>query len=380
MENDIKWMRRALELARKGQGFVEPNPMVGCVLVRDDNVVGEGYHKKYGGPHAEVEAIRDAEKRAGNDRAANGTTCYVTLEPCSHYGKTSPCVEEIMESGIRRVVLAMRDPNPIVNGQGVEMMRSAGIEVVENVLEKESRLLNAPYLTRIEKKRPWIIGKWAMTLDGKLATRAGSSSWISNETSRKIVHRLRGRMDAILVGSGTAIHDDCSLTVRLDEQDAEDNSIPKRTPLRIVLNSDATISSESRLVRTAEKFPVLLVVGPEADNKRTETLRKSGCEIFVQSDRNRFDELFEYLVKKETTNLLVEGGGKVLGSLFEQRLIDEVHVFVAPKLIGGEAAPSPIAGLGLAEMQQATQIETPQIEIVGNDVYIHGRLRYTRNG
>lgn len=361
-------MQRALELARRGEGFVEPNPMVGCVLVRDGEIVGEGFHRKFGGAHAEVEAIRNAGENAA------GSTCYVTLEPCSHYGKTPPCVSAILDAGIRRVVVAMRDPFSEVDGRGLERLRESGVDVTESVLEIEARELNAPYLTRIEKRRPWIIAKWAMTLDGRLASREGDSRWISGGPSRKIVHRLRARMDAILVGSNTAIQDDCLLTVRLD---GKDDHLPQRTPIRIVLDSSARISTESRLVRTAKDVPVLIAVAPEASPKQIERLEAAGCEIFRLARKHDDTDLFEHLAARKITNLLVEGGGGIFGYLFDKKLIDEVHAFVAPKLIGGRDAPGPIDGRGIALMENALRLKSPKIEIVDDDVCVRGRIDYS---
>ncbi|MDR1924934.1 MAG: bifunctional diaminohydroxyphosphoribosylaminopyrimidine deaminase/5-amino-6-(5-phosphoribosylamino)uracil reductase RibD, partial [Planctomycetaceae bacterium] len=214
---DLDFMRVAIEVARGGEGFVEPNPMVGAVIVRDGKQIGVGYHRYFGGHHAEVEAIKNAEELCGVGSTI-GATCYVTLEPCSHYGKTPPCTEAILRAGIKRVVIAMRDPNPAVNGRGVAFLTANGIGVTEGVLESEARDLNAPYLMLVEKKRSWIIAKWAMTLDGRMATATGESKWISNEHSRLIVQKLRQRVDAIMIGSNTAIKDNPNLTVRINEK------------------------------------------------------------------------------------------------------------------------------------------------------------------
>lgn len=370
-------MRKALELARLGEGAVEPNPMVGCVLVHDGMLVGEGFHGRFGGPHAEVEALRNAGDRARE------ATCYVTLEPCSHEGKTPPCTNALIEAGIRRVVLAMRDPNPSVDGRGLKLLRQAGIDVTENVLEKEARSLTAPYLTRLTQNRPWVVAKWAMTLDGRLASSTGSSRWISGTASRAIVQRLRSRMDAILIGLGTAQADDPLLTVRLDEATEQTGAsgIPgdrrgTKRPLRIVLDARAELAPESRLVQTARDLPVLLVVGPEASSSRLERLRDLGCEPFsVARNADDFDLLFAHLADRGVTNLLVEGGSRVFGELFDRRLVDEVHAFVAPKIVGGEGAVPVVAGTGLADMTRAFRLETPDIRIVDSDVYIRGRVR-----
>jgi diaminohydroxyphosphoribosylaminopyrimidine deaminase/5-amino-6-(5-phosphoribosylamino)uracil reductase len=380
MENDIRFMQLALDIAKRGEGFVEPNPMVGCVLVKNGNIIGKGFHSKFGEPHAEIEALRNAKKCYGEESVA-GSTCYVTLEPCSHYGKTPPCTSALQDSGIKRLVVAMRDPNPVVNGRGLQILRNAGLEITEQVLEEEARSLNAPYLTLLEKHRPWIIAKWAMTLDGRLASRTGSSQWISSEASRKIVHRLRSRMDAIMIGSQTALRDNPELTVRLDE-------VAPRTPIRIVLDSKAALTSEYQLVQTARQTPVLLVVNSNAPEKQIKILQNAGCEILpilsekTQSEntkpdyRNRTEILMKYLAQRKITNLLVEGGKQLFGTLFDMQLIDEVHVFIAPKLIGGESAYPVIGGTGLSEMEQAWKLESPEIQIIGHEAYIHGRILY----
>ena len=264
-EIDLLHMRRALELAEKGRGSVEPNPMVGCVIARRAEIIGEGWHRRFGGDHAEIEALKIAGPRA------EGATMYVTLEPCCHHGKTPPCSKAIIKTGIARVVVAMRDPFPQVDGGGIEELLAAGIEVKSGVCEAESRYLNAPYLKLLEKGRPWCIAKWAMTLDGKTATETGSSRWISNERSRAVVHDLRGRVDAILVGSETARLDDPLLTVRPPGL---------RTPLRVVLDSRGRLSHESQLVRTAPEVPVLVAVGPKATEDDKARLSTAGCEVF----------------------------------------------------------------------------------------------------
>ena len=374
VDNDIHFMQFALESAKRGEGRVEPNPMVGCVLVQNGRIVGKGFHKRYGGPHAEVEAIRNAGE------AAQGATAYVTLEPCSHHGKTPPCTEAILAAGIRRVIVAMKDPNPQVDGRGLKFLRNAGLEVRENVLEEKARYLLAPYLTLLEKRRPWIVAKWAMTLDGRTASRTGSSRWISGEESRLIVHRIRARMDGILVGAGTVRADDPSLTVRLPEGE----SFP-RVPLRIVLDSRADISMESRLMRTADKTPTLIVIGSGVEPEKIKMLQETGCEVLrVESEtgdkeiryRKQIETLLEHLGKRKTTNLLVEGGSRIFGLLFDARLIDEVHVFIAPKMIGGAEAAPVIGGKGLPDMGFPCLLESPRVSIVDQDIYVSDRTRY----
>lgn len=389
ISEDERWMTRAVQLAGRGEGFVEPNPMVGCVLVLEHEttgaveVVGEGWHHAFGRPHAEVEAIRAAQT-AG--KPTEGSTAYVTLEPCCHYGKTPPCVKALIEAGVRRVVVAMRDPFAKVDGGGISQLREHGVDVSVGCLEAKTRELNAPYLTRIEKRRPWVIAKWAMTLDGKIATRTGSSRWVSSEASRQIVHRLRARSDAVLVGSRTAIADDPLLTVRLSGAETADEVRllqPHRKPLRVVFDSAATLPPTSRLAQTARETGVLvgvsnvLLAGNDTACVNAEALARRGCEILPLTGAGHYDrlvELLQHLAERDVTNLLVEGGGTLLGMLFELKLIDEVHTFIAPKLVGGYEAASPVEGSGVSEMAGALLLQHPVIEQTGTDVYCHGRI------
>jgi len=360
--DDARYMRRAIELASRGEGMVEPNPMVGCVIVRDGKIIGEGFHRFFGGPHAEVEALQSVGTELEN------ATLYVTLEPCCHLGKTPPCTEAILQSGIQKVVVAMRDPFPQVNGGGIATLEKAGIAVTIGCLEKEALELNAPYLMRMENKRPWILAKWAMTLDGKMATQTGSSRWISSEVSRKIVHQLRARMDAIMVGGNTVRNDDPLLTARPPGI---------RTPIRIVLDTQGTLSPNSRLAQTARDSLVLVVTGPNPDQINTEKLRDAGCEVLTLEEKSYpecFGHLFHNLADRGVTNLLVEGGGTLLGSLFDERLIDECHVFIAPKLIGGCKAIVPFGGKGIAMMDDAVSLENPKISQAGSDIYLCGHV------
>jgi diaminohydroxyphosphoribosylaminopyrimidine deaminase/5-amino-6-(5-phosphoribosylamino)uracil reductase len=383
-ELDLWHMRRALELAERGQGRVEPNPMVGCVIAAGAEIIGEGWHRQFGGPHAEVEALAVAGPRA------RGATMHVTLEPCCHQGKTPPCTRAVIEAGLRRVVLAQRDPFPQVAGGGLAELQAAGVEVEVGLLESDARRLNAPYLKLLDTGRPWVIAKWAMTLDGKLATRTGSSRWISCAESREIAHGLRGRVDAILVGARTARHDDPLLTARTkgsgvfvqhDAGSAPQQRLPTpfaRTATRVVLDTRASLASESQLVRTAREVPVLVAAGREAPASERERLEAAGCEVFVcqgKTHPERLGELLDELGRRRMTNILVEGGSHLLGSLLDAAQIDEVHVFIAPKLAGGQSALSPIAGEGLARMFDAMAIDATEWKQVGTDVYLCGRVR-----
>jgi diaminohydroxyphosphoribosylaminopyrimidine deaminase/5-amino-6-(5-phosphoribosylamino)uracil reductase len=362
----IDFMLRALELARRGQGFVEPNPMVGCVIVQGEEVVGEGWHPRFGGDHAEVVALAAAGERA------RGGTMYVTLEPCCHQGKTPPCTDAIVRAGVARVVAAMRDPFPQVAGGGLKRLAEAGIDVELGLAEEEAQELNAPYLKLLATGRPWIIAKWAMTLDGKIATRAGYSKWISGSESRKVAHQLRGRVDAIIVGRKTAQLDDPLLTARMEEHS------PARVATRIVLDSMASLPSFSQLVRTAEQIPTLVAAGPDATEKDLRRLAAAGCEVLPFAPPSKFErllQLLDELGRRRMTNVLVEGGSNLLGSLHDARQIDEVHVFVGPKLFGGQKARSAMRGAGIEQVAEAAIVRNGKWSAVGDDLYFTGRVR-----
>lgn len=344
--DDERWMRRALELAERGRGYVEPNPLVGAVIVSEGKGVGEGWHHKFGEPHAEIIALQ-----AAGDRAQNAEL-YVTLEPCCHHGKTPPCTNAAVKSGIRRVVAAMLDPFAQVSGQGIEQLVAAGINVEIGVCEIEARNLNRPYLTLIEKGRPYVHLKWAMTLDGKMATASGESKWISNKASQAVGHQLRGRMDAIIVGARTVRADDPLLTARPPGP---------RTPSRIVLSSKPELPVSCQLLRTAQEAPVIVAAKERGSI--------AGAEVIVAFT---VDELMAELSRRRMTNVLVEGGAKVLGSFLDAGLVDEVHVFVAPLMVGGETALSPMGGVGTKQIVDSLRLERWEVRMIESDIYIHG--------
>ncbi|MBL8853489.1 MAG: bifunctional diaminohydroxyphosphoribosylaminopyrimidine deaminase/5-amino-6-(5-phosphoribosylamino)uracil reductase RibD [Planctomycetaceae bacterium] len=372
-EHEI-WMRRALSLAAQGQGRVEPNPMVGCVMVRDGELIGQGFHRQFGQAHAEVDAINDAKQRGHDPR---GATAYVTLEPCSHYGKTPPCCLALIEAQVRRVVVATTDPSPHAAGQGIHQLQTAGIDVHVGVLEEESQTLLAPFLKRLQTGLPWVIAKWAMSLDGKMATRTGHSQWISGPPARALVHQLRGRMDGIMVGIGTALADDPALTARL-----ENGKPPARVATRIVVDRHLRLPLESQLVRTAREVPVLVACESGADANHRRQLESAGVKVWATSAENReFDyaafvrTLLAELSSRGMTNILVEGGASLLGNLFDQDLVDEQYVFVAPIIIGGTNAISPVGGLGRETVPHAgsgrAKSRRVSHQVMGNDVLIH---------
>jgi diaminohydroxyphosphoribosylaminopyrimidine deaminase/5-amino-6-(5-phosphoribosylamino)uracil reductase len=364
---ELSFMHRALELARGGQGLVEPNPLVGCVIVRDGQVVAEGWHSQFGGPHAEIDALRAAGE------AARGATMFVTLEPCCHHGKTPPCTEAILAAGIARVVVAMRDPFPQVAGSGLKALAARGLEVELGLGEDQAKQLNAPYLKLIQTGRPWVIAKWAMTLDGKIATRGGYSRWISGESARQIVHHLRGRVDAIMVGRRTAELDDPLLTAR------PEGDSPARVATRIVIDSQARLASFSQLVRTARQIPTIIAAGPDAEEQELRRLAEAGCEVlpFVPpSHAERLLQLLDELGRRRMTNVLVEGGAQLLGSLLDARQIDEVHAFIAPQLFGGHEAPGPVGGAGVEQIADSLKLTGVHINAIGTDLYVSGRVAH----
>jgi diaminohydroxyphosphoribosylaminopyrimidine deaminase/5-amino-6-(5-phosphoribosylamino)uracil reductase len=369
--DEVRYMSHALALATRGQGAVEPNPMVGCVVVQGGEIVGEGWHEHFGGPHAEVNALAMAGERAA------GATVYVSLEPCCHEGKTPPCTQALMGAGVARVVMAVQDPFPQVSGRGIAELETARIECKVGVNSADANWLLAPYRKLIARGRPWVIAKWAMTLDGKIATRSGDSQWISSETSRAVVHQLRGRVDAVVVGSRTACADNPLLTAR-----PANLGDVKRIATRVVVDSAASISLESRLVQTASDIPVLLASGEDAPQDACSRLTSAGVEVFRcpgTSHAERIASLLDEMGRRRMTNVLVEGGSQLLGTMFDMCAVDEIHVFVAPKLAGGAAAPGPVGGAGIERMASAMKLADITIEELDGDVYVHGRIGPSRS-
>jgi diaminohydroxyphosphoribosylaminopyrimidine deaminase/5-amino-6-(5-phosphoribosylamino)uracil reductase len=352
-------MNRAVIEAAKGLGSVEPNPLVGAVVVRDGQIIGVGHHERFGGPHAEINALRDAGP------ATWGATLYITLEPCCHFGKTPPCTDAICAAGVARVVVAMNDPFPQVNGNGVKALKAAGIAVTLDCEAEISRTLNAPYLKRLITGMPFVTAKWAMTLDGKTATATGDSRWISSEQSRALVHKLRGRMDAIVVGVATAEFDDPLLTARPPGP---------RTPARIVLDSTARLPLTSRLVQTARDTPVIVAVTDRATAQQRHDLAEHGCEVvaFPGRDRVRIASLLSELCSRGMTNVLVEGGGHVLGSFLDEGQIDAAEVFVAPVVEGGDHDRTPARGRGNSLMRDVSRLRRVEVSRVGGDIHLRG--------
>ncbi|KUK41803.1 MAG: Riboflavin biosynthesis protein RibD [Clostridia bacterium 62_21] len=359
---DEKYMRMALTLAARGRGRTSPNPMVGAVLVRDGRVVGRGYHERAGLPHAEVMAIRNAGP------AAQGSTLYVNLEPCCHTGRTGPCTEAIIQAGVGRVVAAMRDPNPLVAGRGLTRLRAAGIEVTEGVLAGEAARLNEVFVKYITQRLPFVVMKVAVSLDGKIATHTGASQWITGPAARERVHRLRDCYDAVMVGIGTILRDNPSLTTRLPEGG--------RDPIRIVLDSTARTPPEARVLAQASPAPTIIATTEQAPVARINTLKKGGAEVLVCGSGPRVDVrlLMKELARREITSILVEGGAGVNAALLEAGLVDKVVWFVAPLIIGGRDAPGPVGGRGAAVLAEALRVENGHWEQVGPDLCFEGYI------
>lgn len=357
-------MQRALRLAARGLGRVEPNPMVGCVIVRSGRVVGEGYHRRFGGPHAEVVALARAGPKAC------GATVYVTLEPCCHHGKTPPCTKALRTAKVAKVFAAMRDPNPLVAGKGMRSLKRAGIEVVEGVLRAEARELIAAYLKWETQGQPYVIAKWAQSIDGKIATRSGDSKWISSERARKWTHRIRARVDGIIVGSETVLRDDPQLTCR--------GVTIKRVARRIILDTRLRTPAHCKLARTARGIPTIIFTSRQATTTaRARRLGLAGVLIKPAPMRGKHISLKHVLKKlagQGMSNVLIEGGGQVLGSAFDQGLVDEAIVFIAPMLIGGSRAPSALPGQGASLIAQSHRLKNLKIRRIGPDMLYHFRL------
>ena len=359
-EQDCAFMRRAIGLARKGAGWTNPNPLVGAVIVKDGRIIGEGWHERYGEAHAERNALADCARRAYDPA---GATMYVTLEPCCHTGKQPPCADAVVQASIARVVVGSRDPNPLVAGKGNARLREAGLLVDEDVLRGECDELNPIFFHYITTKLPFVVAKWAMTLDGKIATRTGDSRWVSNERSRADVHELRHRLAAIMVGKGTVARDDPSLTAR--------RGVPSNQPVRVVVDSRLSISPESQLVRTAHEVPVLVGTALSPDCERAIQLRELGVEVLsVPDEAGRVDlrALMAALGERGIDSVLVEGGGGLHEAMFRAGLVNQVIVYLAPKVVGGVDAKSPLEGQGVALMAEAYGLGQPCVELFGSDV------------
>ena len=364
-QEDIEYMRRAMELAERGVGFTNPNPMVGAVIVKGGKVIGEGWHERCGEWHAERNAFKNCKV------SEEGATMYVTLEPCCHYGKTPPCTEAIIEHGIARVVIGMEDPNPLVAGKGIALLREAGIEVVCGVEEEALREQNRVFLKYISTRLPWVALKAAMTLDGKIATRTGDSKWITGAEARAYVHELRHRFMAILVGIGTAVADDPLLNCRIEGRGV-------RQPIRVVVDSNARLSLESQLVQTAEEYRTIVAYTRFAPEERVKALREAGVEMLLCEEKEGLVDvrnLLELLGQFGIDSILLEGGGNLNYTFLSEGLVDELYAFVAPKIVGGMSAKTPVEGTGVEKMADAINLELKNVLNIGDDVLLKLKVK-----
>lgn len=362
---------RARDLAGLAVGRTSPNPPVGAVVVRDGVVLGEGYTQPPGSAHAEVVALSQIGPEA------DGADLYVTLEPCCHFGRTPPCTDSIIAAGVRRVFVAAIDPFPAVNGGGVAALRHAEVEVVVDPPNPAVERLNRPFFHRVRTGRPFVTAKWAMTLDGKTATRSGDSRWVSSAESRRLVHQERDASDAIVVGSGTALADDPALTIRLEPSD---QVRPPRTapPWRVVLDTRGQTSADSRLLREADGR-ALIFVGNDVAEDRIHLLRAAGADVVVTpttAGHVDLDTVLDELARRGVVRLLLEGGGAVAGAFFTRGYVDRVLAFVAPKLVGGRDAPTPLGGFGLERMTDALRLDDVTYQALGNDLVVDGYVAH----
>lgn len=362
---DEKFMARAIEIAQIGWGRTNPNPLVGAVVVKEGRIIGEGIHRKLGQAHAERDILNRMSKEAA------GATIYVNLEPCSHFGRTPPCVDIIKEKGIKRVVVAMEDPNPKVSGKGIQILKDAGIEVTVGVMEREAKKLNEIFIKYIKESTPFVILKTAMTLDGKTASHTGDSFWISGEKSRLEVHKLRQRIASIMVGVNTVIKDNPKLTVRLEGK-------ALNNPVRIIVDSSGRIPIDSYVVETAGEIPTWVATTGRMRLDREEKLTQKGVRVIQFSeDSGRVDivELMKYIHSQGVDSVLLEGGSELNASVIEAGVADKIIMYIAPKIIGGKNAPSPVGGIGISRMLDAVPVQYMEACQSGDDVRVEGYLK-----
>lgn len=354
---DANYMQRAINLAEQGRGWTSPNPLVGCVIVKNGKIVAEGYHEKIGGWHAERNAILNS------DTDLSGATAYVTLEPCCHHGRTPPCSDLLIERGIKKVFIGSRDPNPLVSGKGAKQLRAAGIEVVEDFMREECDKLNPIFFHYIQTKRPYVLMKYAMTADGKIATSTGESKWITGETARTKVQQTRHQYSAIMVGVETVLADNPMLNARMPNA---------KQPVRVVCDSQLRTPLDCQLVQTAKEYRTVIATVCE-DLQKIEQYRPLGVEVMVCKARNKrvdLDDLLQKLGEMQIDSLLIEGGSSLNFSALESSVVNRVHCYIAPKLVGGKQAKTPIGGEGIDDLSQAVKLKLVSMEMVGEDILI----------
>lgn len=374
MDTDIQYMQRAIELAEKGIGYVSPNPLVGAVIVKDNQIIGEGYHERYGEAHAEINALKSvADDVVAQPDGLVSATMYVTLEPCCHFGKTPPCVDAIIQSGIQRVVIGLADPNPLVAGKSIEKMEAHGIDVTVGIEADAIQKMNAAFIKYITTKLPYVIMKTAMTLDGKIATVKGDSKWITSETARKYVHHIRHKVSAILVGIGTVFADDPSLTTRIDDLEAVN-------PIRIIIDSTCKIPLDSKVLN-ADGTQVFVATTDMADKEKKKALRTKGIKVLTVPKKNEQVDLLalmKILGQNKIESILVEGGAAVNGSFIEEGLVDRVMAFIAPKIVGGNGSKTPVGGKGIEMMNDALTLKNTEVQVFDKDILIQGDMEVVK--
>lgn len=360
---DEDFMLLAIEEAKKGAGKVSPNPMVGAVIVKNGEILGKGYHKKFGGPHAEIEALKDCD----NNVNIKGATMYVTLEPCCHYGKTAPCTDAIIKSGISKVVVGIRDPNHVIAGGGFQKLRQHGIEVIEGVLEKECGILNEVFFHYIKTNTPYVVMKYAMTIDGKIATYTGKSKWITGETSRQKVHEDRNKYTAIMVGVGTVLVDDPLLSCRMEDG---------KNPVRIICDTNLSTPLQSQIVTTAGDIPTIIATVCTDAEKQEKYINKN-CKIITvpkKDDHINLNELMLQLGKEKIDSILLEGGGTLNWSALQSGIVRKVQSYISPKIFGGANAKAPVMGVGVANPDNAFFLSDSTISLLGEDILIESEV------
>lgn len=363
-EQDISFMQRALDISLEGSGFVNTNPLVGAVIVKDGQIIGEGYHEKFGKAHAEINAIQNAISDV------QGATLYVTLEPCSHQGKTPPCTDRIIREKFKRVVIGMKDPNPQVNGRGIKKLMAAGISVESGLLEKDIKKENEVFIQFITSRKPFVVMKTAMTLDGKIATYSGDSKWISNAMSRNVVHEMRHRYSAIMVGVNTVIHDDPLLSDRSEH-------INKSHPVRIVVDSGGRTPLNAQILNT-HIAQTLIAITPKAPSSFVENMKSRGVEVILCPEKqNKVDLKFlmDSLAKREIDSILLEGGSTLNFSALAEGIVNKVYSFVSPKLIGGTTALTPVGGEGFKTLNEAILLNVGDVKRFDDDLMIEAYIQ-----
>lgn len=359
---DEKYMRHAIELARQGEGHVNPNPMVGAVIVKDGRIIGEGYHQKYGELHAERNALQSCKE------SPEGADLYVTLEPCCHYGKTPPCTEAIIENRIKRVIVGSIDCNPLVAGKGIRILREAGIEVTEGVLQRECDELNKIFFHFMETGKPYVMMKYAMTMDGKIATHTGASKWITGETARKMVHEDRGRFMAIMAGVGTVLADNPQLTCRIEG---------KKSPIRIICDTHLRTPLDAEVVKTAGEVPTIIAVSEKVSEEKKRPFVERQCEILELPEKEDVVDLhilMQRLGERKIDSILLEGGGTLNYTALKSGIVNAVQAYIAPKIFGGAEAKTPVEGRGVCLPEEAFKIKNKKITFLGEDILVEGDI------